>query len=209
MCIKCAGHIYMHIYVSCIYYNLCIRSGSKVMERVKAEGGSSGRISPATEAAGAENKSQQPTSPEQQQQQTDSPHHQDSAEERHVINCCCTVLLFSKRERFPIFIFGQKDNCLDRFFFLLSSFPTCECWRNILIQLCLEFLVLYHHQIFQRTQCFGNHVCFHPQHKGYIPESCRKYQIVYKGLVLMQNNRWGELNSVTHVYESLLKIKEV
>jgi hypothetical protein len=53
------------------------------MERVKAEGGSSGRISPATEAAGGENKAsgQQPVSPEQQQQ-TDSPHHQDSADER-------------------------------------------------------------------------------------------------------------------------------
>jgi hypothetical protein len=60
------------------------------MERVKAEGGNSGRISPATEAAGVENKasSQQPVSPEQQQQQTDSPHHQDSADERQVTKCC-------------------------------------------------------------------------------------------------------------------------
>jgi hypothetical protein len=64
------------------------------MERVKADGGSSGRISPASEAAVRENKGsgQQPSSPEQQQQQQqqqqqhqqimDSPHHQDSADER-------------------------------------------------------------------------------------------------------------------------------
>lgn len=63
------------------------------MERVKAEGGSSGRISPASEAAVGENKTsgQQPVSPEQQQQQqqtTDSPHHQDSADDRQVIKCC-------------------------------------------------------------------------------------------------------------------------
>lgn len=54
------------------------------MERVKAEGGSSGRISPASEAAvGEKTSGQQPMSSEQQQQQTaDSPHHQDSADDR-------------------------------------------------------------------------------------------------------------------------------
>jgi hypothetical protein len=61
------------------------------MERVKAEGGSSGRISPASEAAVGENKTsgQQPASPEQQQQQTtDSPHHQDTTDDRQVTECC-------------------------------------------------------------------------------------------------------------------------
>jgi hypothetical protein len=63
------------------------------MERVKADGVSSGRISPASEAAVRESKvlGQQPPSPEQQQQQQqqqtlDSPHHQDSADERQVTN---------------------------------------------------------------------------------------------------------------------------
>jgi len=71
------------------------------MERVKADGVSSGRISPASEAAVRESKGsgQQPSSPEQQQQQQlqqqqqqqqqtlDSPHHQDSADERQVTKC--------------------------------------------------------------------------------------------------------------------------
>lgn len=62
------------------------------MERVKAEVSSSGRISPASEAALGDNKisGQQPVSPEQQQQQqqqqtTDSPHHQDPTDDRQVI----------------------------------------------------------------------------------------------------------------------------
>ena len=66
------------------------------MERVKADGGSSGRISPASEAAVKESKGsgQQPSSPEQQQQQQqqqqamDPPHHMDSADERSVTKCC-------------------------------------------------------------------------------------------------------------------------
>ncbi|XP_069703010.1 GATOR complex protein Iml1 isoform X2 [Periplaneta americana] len=63
------------------------RSGSKVMERVKAEGGSgSGRVSPASEAAVGENKApaQQNVASEQQiqqQQSIDSPHHQDSTDD--------------------------------------------------------------------------------------------------------------------------------
>ncbi|KDR15773.1 DEP domain-containing protein 5 [Zootermopsis nevadensis] len=64
------------------------RSRSKVMERVKAEVSSSGRISPASEAAlGDKISGQQPVSPEQQQQQqqqqqtTDSPHHQDPTDD--------------------------------------------------------------------------------------------------------------------------------
>jgi hypothetical protein len=59
------------------------------MERVKAEGGSSGRISPASEAAVGENKTsgQQSASPEQQQT-TDSPHHQDTTDDRQVTECC-------------------------------------------------------------------------------------------------------------------------
>jgi hypothetical protein len=62
------------------------------MERVKAEGGSSGRISPASEASVGENKASglQPVSPEQQQQQqgVDSQHHQDSADDRQVTRHC-------------------------------------------------------------------------------------------------------------------------
>ncbi|PSN43947.1 DEP domain-containing protein 5 [Blattella germanica] len=79
------------------------RSGSKVMERVKTDGGSggSGHVSPASEATVGENRAttQQPASPDQQtqqqppqqqqpppsqQQSVDAPHHQDSADERQV-----------------------------------------------------------------------------------------------------------------------------